>query len=460
MNITLYASFNKRYNSTLRPSGGTVVTVVLKEETSLEKPSFLISNVNWNWNYCSWAGRYYYVTDIISEGNNLFRVDCVLDVLATYKNEIGSYTAYVARSASAYDPTVKDTLYPSKVDVSRQIVTHGNLAGMFTDSLYDGTYLLGAFGKGGSGMSIYAMPPTSFYGLVNAIFPATSDDWATYLSGSFSSALNGGVTNVLNYITFIRWIPIDWTTFHNAIPMTSGMVYLGGMSCGFSATYCRGTLTYDTGNLTFTVPQYYTNNRGDWQELEPYASYSLQAGPWGTIQMDGRQIVTDRLFYVRIRINVLSGIGTLILYNKDGGVIGQYETTLVFDVKAAGGGTNIIGVAGGLIQSAVSAAAGDVVGATAGIASSAAAAIPKAAQMGGNSSGISPMLTSNFALNCDYWTPADEDITEFGRPLMQYVQISTLSGYVQCYGASCPLTGREADRQAVNTFLNNGFFYE
>lgn len=47
-----------------------------------------------------------------------------------------------------------------------------------------------------------------------------------------------------------------------------------------------------------------------------------------------------------------------------------------------------------------------------------------------------------------------------GRPLCQNRQIKTLSGYIKCGNASVPIKGFSGDKDAVNSYLNNGFYYE
>ena len=55
----------------------------------------------------------------------------------------------------------------------------------------------------------------------------------------------------------------------------------------------------------------------------------------------------------------------------------------------------------------------------------------------------------------------DELRTTHGWPWMKPGIISsTGGGYVQCSNASVPIPGMEAERDAVNDFLNNGFYYE
>lgn len=50
--------------------------------------------------------------------------------------------------------------------------------------------------------------------------------------------------------------------------------------------------------------------------------------------------------------------------------------------------------------------------------------------------------------------------TVAGRPLMQNVQLSSLSGFVQCGNASVPLNARDDERIEINNYLNSGFYME
>ena len=55
---------------------------------------------------------------------------------------------------------------------------------------------------------------------------------------------------------------------------------------------------------------------------------------------------------------------------------------------------------------------------------------------------------------------ADENRTEFGRPLNQTKTISTLSGFVKCANNDYPFSCTETERKMINKYLSDGFFYE
>lgn len=101
--ITGY-SFAKRANSTKQPTGlsGTDFNVVLKDKCSYDKPVFRLQNSGTlDINYIQWGRWYYFVTDISYVRDDLFDVTCDLDVLATYKTEIGQTSAFVLYDTAA-----------------------------------------------------------------------------------------------------------------------------------------------------------------------------------------------------------------------------------------------------------------------------------------------------------------------------------------------------------------------
>jgi hypothetical protein len=55
---------------------------------------------------------------------------------------------------------------------------------------------------------------------------------------------------------------------------------------------------------------------------------------------------------------------------------------------------------------------------------------------------------------------AEFPIAVAGRPLMQNVQLGTLSGLVKCGNASLDMPYPEPVREQVNQLLNSGFYLE
>lgn len=105
-------SENNRLTKTL--TNEKQLTGTLKEQTSILNPSIVISsdeNIStYNYAYISEFGRYYYITDIVSARNGLWRVQLRCDVLMSYKDEIKNVTGVVVRQESNPNKLLIDRL--------------------------------------------------------------------------------------------------------------------------------------------------------------------------------------------------------------------------------------------------------------------------------------------------------------------------------------------------------------
>lgn len=80
-----YNKLNKTINDVTNING------VLKQETSIINPTVIIEAVNlsgYNYMYIQEFGRYYFITDITSVRNGLWRVSGKVDVLMSFKDGI------------------------------------------------------------------------------------------------------------------------------------------------------------------------------------------------------------------------------------------------------------------------------------------------------------------------------------------------------------------------------------
>lgn len=94
-------------------SGTESFNVVLKENTDIFKPTFVIqTSANlWLYNYIdasSSFGRKYFITDIRSIGNDRYEVDAKTDVLSTWASEIKSNSAVIKRQENVFNLYLDD----------------------------------------------------------------------------------------------------------------------------------------------------------------------------------------------------------------------------------------------------------------------------------------------------------------------------------------------------------------
>lgn len=81
------------------------VTGVLRDESNIVNPSILVemstTPANVNYLYVAEFGRYYFVNDITSVRNGLWRFDCTSDPLTSFKSQIRGCTGIIKRAESS-----------------------------------------------------------------------------------------------------------------------------------------------------------------------------------------------------------------------------------------------------------------------------------------------------------------------------------------------------------------------
>lgn len=92
------------------------ISGTIKDKTSIIDPTLLIEgNLNdiseCNYIYIPTFGRYYYIKDIVSVGNNLVEISCHVDVLMSFKTEIKSNTAIVRRNEKKFNLYLNDGVF-------------------------------------------------------------------------------------------------------------------------------------------------------------------------------------------------------------------------------------------------------------------------------------------------------------------------------------------------------------
>lgn len=130
-----YSSPNNYINKEL--TGETTYTGTLRDESSVLDPAFEIetsSNLA-NVNYC-WIeefNRYYYITNVVSVTDKLWRIYCHVDVLMTYKPIILEHEATIARQQGLYNLYINDGS-TFKVTQKRKVQQKEFPSGFTTDS--------------------------------------------------------------------------------------------------------------------------------------------------------------------------------------------------------------------------------------------------------------------------------------------------------------------------------------
>ena len=124
MDIILY-SFAKRVNSTAQPTGGITIQCKLKGGCSVLTPALILNLANtkgYNYMYIAEFQRYYWIDSWNINTDMLYEITSHVDVLASYKNDIGNSDLYVTRAQMSNDGYIVDSQYPMSAKIKKQVI--------------------------------------------------------------------------------------------------------------------------------------------------------------------------------------------------------------------------------------------------------------------------------------------------------------------------------------------------
>lgn len=469
MLVSFYPSFSKRPNSTEQPPAalGISVQCQLKDETSFMRPSLrIVSQLSagvfspgaFTYAHISQWQRYYYVQDW-TYVNACWECTLVVDVLASFKTEIGLTSAYVLRSAAAYDGTIIDSMYPANTNYD--IVKTNVASSWYNVAPSGGTYVIGcinnqATGRTGS-VAYYALNQTQLNSLLAYLFSDSIYNGASITE--ISSGLYKSLFDPFQYIVSCVWFPFSLSSFGS----TQTSIKVGYWDTGVAGIICSATA--ENTFVTATLPNHPQASRGSYLNYAPFTKHTLYIPPFGSIPIETNFKRIGNYLYSAVYVDHLTGAATIRIslcpsssslseYN----VMTERTANIGVPIQIAQIMVDAVGGAQSVISGISSVIAGAVGGIFASVGNALDSQMPKVSTSGANGSFLNqiiyPVLVSEFL------RVVSEDNTEFGRPLCEVRRIGTLSGYIQCGEDDHQFSGTKAENEEVNSYLKNGFFYE
>lgn len=142
MDIILYQTTSERERINKDLSSSLPLSGYLRGECSVTNPSFNIEVTNpsdYNYCYIPDFGRYYYITNIVSVRTNIWRIDCDVDVLMSFKDAILNLDVIVSDISLGESPV---STYYSGEQWASTVRTKTDIIN-FPDGLLDnGEYIL------------------------------------------------------------------------------------------------------------------------------------------------------------------------------------------------------------------------------------------------------------------------------------------------------------------------------
>lgn len=498
--VTFY-SFAKEVNSTKRPTGtGTLLNCTVNDRINIISPVIAVNlgragsltAPNYNYCYIPIFSRYYFVENW-EYRDGLWWASCSVDVLATYKTEIGSMSAYVLRSAFAYDGAISDGLYPAKDSWSFASVSIDN---PWKWDTYTGTYCLGVAGAltGTVGSPRYYL--FNWSGFTAFLGKLLSDDYVSDVIGAWGLSVDSeakAIVDPLQYITSAVYLPIDPPSNLTTRDIPVGFGTVEATAALIDGAAISSVLSYDITN----IPRHsMVTSRGVYMNAAPWTSYTLDFPPYGSIELDPSKI--DGSVHITVTLDKPTGMSVLRVFSQNNlislikGSLGvtvpisqivargmstlsqiQHGANLVSQVMGGitgGGGTG--GMAGNVNElafSEMSAArgAGAIVGGVASLASGASSwvrdfiesKIPSSHTIG--SVGSYAELVGRPTVYAQFLMPVDDSIRTRGRPLYSERVLNTLPGYQLIADPDLNNVAATAtERDKIISFLTGGYYYE
>lgn len=464
--ITLYKNFSKKKNSTKQPTSGTTANIVFKDDCSVEAPVFLIDGVDLDYNYLKFNGAYYYIDDIVLRNNNIYELHCSKDVMATYKTAIGSLTAFIERSSSAYDVMINDPVITPTQDIDSYGAANTSVASFYGS----GCFVVQVMSQ--DGITLYACESLTPWGVILNPSSYSASDIVAWIDSKISQAFDLDV-----YVGSIKWMPMNASTIGTGSAL--GTLPIGPLHPVIPTT---------VGNRVFLCDQRYTSESSGTLQLPsslPYNDFRLcnpRFTQWtgyfpgvGTVDLDssifGEAALSNRTISVNTLLDLVSGN---VCYNLTTGSnnarIGEFNGNVSIDVPLGKASYNtasaVTSLVGGVASAAASAVAQNYAGAiAAGVGTVVTVADnavnPQVSVLSGGSGNKGQLNRwGDIKISYKAYNTRDIPLTSYGRPLYAWRQISTLSGFVKCNAASIDIPGEGPDKDSVNAYLNSGFYYE
>lgn len=318
MQITFY-NVTKKANSTAQPTGGEVITGEFKRGFSLLAPQVEISRPwaaapTWNYCYIPEFSRYYWCSGWSFYGG-LWSCQLSVDVLATYKTQIGAQRLFISRAASAFNGNVVDTHYTTLADRAdfRATSELNRPFGEFSEGSNYGMYSFAIAGGGAGGsVNYYLMSLNAAISFLNNLM--STIDWAGISTTEISKELQKALVNPMQYILGCKWLPYSYGRFRQDYSSLTPVytVKLGYWSISVSEAVMVPFNANVQRTKSLNIPKHpQAATRGSYLNLSPWSTYHLSFFPFGDINLDSTDLSNYSTVECDYYMNLATGGGCL-----------------------------------------------------------------------------------------------------------------------------------------------------
>lgn len=482
-------NYSKKTNSTGHPSvSGSVdhYDCDLLDLSGILTPTLQLNGRNptiYNYAYIEDFHRFYYVNNW-RYNLGLWTCELQVDVLASWEEDIKSSALFVLRSASKWDNSIRDTVYPM---LSGNLYSDSSLPNPFNTSYGNGYFVVGIVNTDTNtigAISYYSFTSSQFRSFMYSLM----SDIDSYGMFDISSDLTKLLANPFQYIVSCRWMPLEppgGTAVSN--------VPIGWWNMNVSASRLGASSIID-GNLNgLSVPRHPQRDRGTWLDQEPYSSYYLVFAPFGAFNLPPENMLLADTLNFHWSVDYITGAAVLEV-KSGGALVTRVEGKIGAEIALAqmapqvenmvsalfakptvqpengAGSASWLDVTLSEIGDKMSGARREVIQTPQTKLESAAQTILTGianawlsdfcpAQISGQNGGVTAGRF-NVALHAWFKLIADETLYEKGRPLCQYTQLYGMNGFIQCGESDVSIPCTKPELEAIKLHLVNGMFLE
>ncbi len=448
MQVQLWSGFTKKRDSTKRPSVVPhVVDVSLKRETSMTNPTLIMTIDNEVYNYLwipDW-GRYYFIDDIVYGNSNLCELRCSLDVLATYKEDISNYVGFVERTShpSWYNTDINDNAI-SVEDVVEYMDSESTYCNISNGLLY----IVRIIGRGTTnGIGTFVMNRSQMQKIFSSLWGDVDNGSVT---GDIIDFLQLYISNPSQYIVGCYSSPIGSSVYANNT--SNETVFLGGHETDLKLDRINNGQVIVANNLTLRKP---ASLYSDFRKTDPtFSQYTIYIPTIGTFPLSAD--IMDSTLTMDISADLISG-DLFFKLKANGHPVATYNSSC-YSSMSIGTLNSANGVVAGAMQTGVSLLTANPIGLIQG-AQSAFSPTPSVIGSQGGTGCVS--LANEIVISCLQKRSAEFPTMVYGRPCCRNMALNQLSGhYIKCANSSIDIAGTESDKNAVNSYLDGGFYLE
>lgn len=503
MNVKLY-SFTKRKNSTKQPgaNAGTSLSCQLKNDCSVLNP-VLIFNPNsaefstpfspsqYNYAHIPLFSRYYFVNDW-SYARGVWECSLTVDVLASYKSQIGNLSEYVVRSSSQKNGQIIDNLYPATCDIR---VNNTLVASPFVRSYGGGYYIIGIISNDSSSaqgaVTYYQMTAQQVANLksymMSESFLSEQGLTAQSVIDVLPKELLKTLYNPFQYIASCEWFPMSSSVIDSAWKSLNNNIQFGWWRpdtnvAGYKVSSSVPVYTYTERYSVYGHPQ--REDRGVYLDHTPYSQRTLYFDPFGSIPINDESIIGGDFIRIQIDTDCVLGDSVLSVYHDRPTGAGTYNNLgLIYrtgtkisvpiqlaqntvDIEAMptamaiNGGTQLVNGISGIFKNGFSfSAIGDTVNSALNAVMDTASNPIGQLQTSGSNGSIARYAQNNYFIQ-QWRMIVDADNAQKGSPLCEVKTLSTIPGFIVVDTPDVSISAYDSEKVQIIGFLSGGFFYE